>query len=107
MSTINDEVDILDQKITNTLQKIDDNFSEAHEASMELLSKVQEFGKNINDVHSGLKIWKRFFHSFNNDTSDDLKKNDDDHDGAGSNNNNNKKRSSSSTSMDNESSSIA
>ena len=59
-----DEMDHLDQKITNALHQIDDNFSEAREASTALLKNVQRFGKEIGRVHEGLKVWKHFFASF-------------------------------------------
>ena len=68
-----EELDSLDQKIINTLQKIDNNFSEAHQASALLLGKVQQFEVDIKQVHNGLKIWKRFFHNFNTAEASDLK----------------------------------
>jgi hypothetical protein len=68
-----DELDFLDQKIINTLQKIDNNFSEAHQASTVLLGKVQQFEVEIKQVHNGLKVWKRFFHNFNGAEASDMK----------------------------------
>ena len=63
-ASVDDEVDHLDQKITNALHQIDENFSNAREASTVLLKNVQRFGKEIGRVHEGLKVWRHFFSSF-------------------------------------------
>ena len=52
-ASADDEVDHLDQKITNALHQIDENFSMAREASTALLRNVQRFGKEIGRVHDG------------------------------------------------------